>query len=327
MLLSGCKNPNDTVWNSGNIHSTAILLDENGKKIWSDMYGNHINKYGYSGIGFHAPNKGYVRISYDLYYATNFSIPYYYMIRSDSLGKTQWVRYFGDTTRYDNIMDGIEINDSTYLLVGSICSKVDYSNDYLHVTKVNSSGKVLMEKDFLGGIHAAGSTIRQTFDGKFVICSPAADDSSYYATNYRTVVIKIDENLNYDTFNLSLKYTYDSLCPHKITNGDTIHFPRNHSVVRVDTMSFIQGIENENQFSQFKIKIYPDPVENILQVRFPEGIDHGDISIIDLSGKLIKNQKAVLPESYIDVSVLPHGMYIIKIRGKEGVWNGKFMKM
>ena len=68
---------------------------------------------------------------------------------------------------------------------------------------------------------------------------------------------------------------------------------------------------NENRFSDNLIKLYPNPVSNILRIETNELNAISDVKIYSIQGVLLLNSK----ENQIDVSLLPSGIYIADING------------
>jgi uncharacterized repeat protein (TIGR02543 family) len=71
-------------------------------------------------------------------------------------------------------------------------------------------------------------------------------------------------------------------------------------------------------------KLYPNPATTTLHLaNLPQS---AQISIFNMDGKLIRQQKMAASESTIDVSILPQGIYIIRIISNDGSGQQKFVK-
>ncbi len=80
------------------------------------------------------------------------------------------------------------------------------------------------------------------------------------------------------------------------------------------------------------VSLYPNPCENLLNVRFSESILPLDkqITVMDIMGKMIAEtrEEEGNPIKVIDMNNLPSGMYFVRIETEKGqVWNGKFLKL
>ena len=73
-----------------------------------------------------------------------------------------------------------------------------------------------------------------------------------------------------------------------------------------------------------KLRIYPNPVRDELR------IENGEwriekVEILDLTGKIILNSQLSILHS-VNVSALPQGIYIVKLKTDKGIVTEKFIK-
>ena len=318
VFLSGFE---DTIYNWA--HSsipTNVLMSNDGKLKWKIIYNVDSSSFGTSDIGFPTGNNGFITIvNRERFFIKDMPDSMtHFIIKYNLKGQMEYVNSFGDSKRDEYYWCGTPINDSVYLLLTSYSDSGISNPNYLEVLKINSHGNILEKKDIWYSYSCSPESIAPTSNGNFLACS-----NVYNSTN-QIYLSKTDSSLQYDTLNFNAKLAYDFKCKFQIIN-DTISLPSKKYIIDLDTM--IASILSENKKSKIDIKIYPDPVENILRIQFPEGIDQGDFSIIDLSGKLLFIQKDINSSTGINISTLAHGMYIVKIQNKEGVWNGKFIKL
>ena len=73
------------------------------------------------------------------------------------------------------------------------------------------------------------------------------------------------------------------------------------------TMSTLTVEENE----LVDFSMYPNPASDIVQLKFPVGIENNKVEIFDILGKQIKVNLS--EENTIDVSKLPSGAYFVSI--------------
>lgn len=88
------------------------------------------------------------------------------------------------------------------------------------------------------------------------------------------------------------------------------------SVTGEETLSI-----NENVIS--KIEIFPNPVTNFLTINLPTNVVLNEVLLIDMNAK-IQNVKYV--DGVIDVSDLPSGQYMLKLRTSSGIFIHKVIK-
>lgn len=76
---------------------------------------------------------------------------------------------------------------------------------------------------------------------------------------------------------------------------------------------------NESLLTQFML--YPNPVKNVLNVRFNGEADlNSRIEVYNTVGKLMKAQKIAVKNDYqVDMSNLTNGIYMVKLMNSEGV--------
>lgn len=93
------------------------------------------------------------------------------------------------------------------------------------------------------------------------------------------------------------------------SGGDTAAFPihMEHIEVPVGFFASTQDIESG-------ISIFPNPVNNELNIRFENDIVNCEIKMYDLTGRLTLSQANLdLSQVVLDVSTLPNGSYILEI--------------
>lgn len=80
------------------------------------------------------------------------------------------------------------------------------------------------------------------------------------------------------------------------------------------TITVQEGL-NVNEFSASSIKLSPNPVKTSLTVDIPRGFSNGNAKIVDMMGKIVKNQSIENSSNMlnIDVSNIKTGMYLIRL--------------
>jgi hypothetical protein len=75
------------------------------------------------------------------------------------------------------------------------------------------------------------------------------------------------------------------------------------------------------------IKIYPNPVSNILNVSvLGEITNRSTLDIVDVTGAVVMSQKMINNPQALNISSLPRGTYIIKVRRGLNTITAKFIK-
>ncbi|PLX28653.1 MAG: hypothetical protein C0600_09450 [Ignavibacteria bacterium] len=76
-----------------------------------------------------------------------------------------------------------------------------------------------------------------------------------------------------------------------------------------------------------KLHVYPEPVRDILYLRIDEGGEINSIEIHDLLGRLLLKRSMLHGSTHrIDVSSLPPGMYLLRLRHQNGLFSHRFTK-
>lgn len=91
--------------------------------------------------------------------------------------------------------------------------------------------------------------------------------------------------------------------------------------LRLDNISINKSNLGTNNISTSKVKVYPNPVKDILSIKSDEKIDKTEVYSMD--GKLIKTN---LNTDKVDFSNLSKGIYILKMHTKSGVKSEKIIK-
>lgn len=96
----------------------------------------------------------------------------------------------------------------------------------------------------------------------------------------------------------------------------------NYSCYRARRHSWDLSTSIPNQ-TNYKLLVYPNPVDNFLIIRPPSGLSISKIDILDITGNNIKTCEMT---NRIDVSELSPGAYLIRSFLKDGIIIGKFIK-
>lgn len=78
--------------------------------------------------------------------------------------------------------------------------------------------------------------------------------------------------------------------------------------------------------SGFNFKTYPNPVSDILSIEMESGNNPIELKIIDLTGKVVRQAQLKGQKSYLDLSELSTGIYVIQIQSEGKVSSSKLIK-
>ncbi|MCW3807920.1 autotransporter-associated beta strand repeat-containing protein [Marinilabiliaceae bacterium D04] len=117
--------------------------------------------------------------------------------------------------------------------------------------------------------------------------------------------------------------SFDAISP--ATPGDGLYWDLSNlnstGIIKVtDTPTAIDA-EKEKELT-----LYPNPVENVLYVRLQDNTANATLEIRDINGQLVYKQNDVYSADKIDVTMLPQGVYLLKIYTDEYQWVRKIIK-
>lgn len=87
---------------------------------------------------------------------------------------------------------------------------------------------------------------------------------------------------------------------------------------------FIGTLSIANEFNETAIGIYPNPVNNTLNIKMPLGVDIEKITVIDINGKRVLS--VLNTTNAINVEALERGMYFVEIVADEQSYIKKIVK-
>lgn len=83
------------------------------------------------------------------------------------------------------------------------------------------------------------------------------------------------------------------------------------------------GIEEQGMLDA---KIYPNPVEDMLNIRLSNHFGNSIINLFDMSGRNLLYYKTITDNYSIDVSNLVQGVYVLEIQSDKGILRKKIIK-
>jgi hypothetical protein len=238
---------------------------------------------------FHSPT-----ITFGSYTLTNAGQDDIYLAKYKADGNVLWAKSVGETG-YDWANSVVvDISGNPYITGGFNSSTITFGsytltntgNTDMFLAKYNTTGNVLWANNAEG-------------TGLEIAYSDAVDNSgNIYVTGvfYPTIAFgsyTLTNTGNTDIFLAKLK-------------GDNT------------------GINELN--NSFNISIFPNPANSKITFEISEVPYQGKLSIISICGKELITSQITEPTTTIDVSIVPNGIYIVKVVGEKGVQVGKFIK-
>jgi hypothetical protein len=235
-------------------------------------------------------------------------------------------------------------NDNTFVLNQIVVNSFDPNDKTcLEGTKIAPSevGKYvhyMIRFENTGTYPAQNIVVKDMIDtNKFDIASLVPMNGSHsFVTNISAgnKVEFIFENINlpFDDANNDGYVAFKIKTVPTLVNGDTfsntasIYFDYNFPIVTNTATTTIAALKNQDfEFSNY-FRLYPNPVQDVLNIDVKETIAISSVNIYNTLGQLVVVVPNVQNTKTIDVSNLPSGNYFIKINTNKGTSNTKFIK-
>ncbi|MCG8696747.1 MAG: T9SS type A sorting domain-containing protein [Bacteroidales bacterium] len=87
----------------------------------------------------------------------------------------------------------------------------------------------------------------------------------------------------------------------------------------------VKSVEGEIKTSNVELTLYPNPVSDMVTIMLNNN-DASMVSVISMTGQVVKNTKYFEGETSVDVSDLPTGMYIVQVQNEHETIQQRFIK-
>ncbi|MEO0037195.1 MAG: hypothetical protein RIQ59_406 [Bacteroidota bacterium] len=245
-------------------------------------------------------------------------------------------------------------SDSGFVLIGeSMSNDLDVSGHHgfpsdtngngnfdLWIMKADSNGNIQWQKSLGGSIHDYGVSVKTTSDGGYIILgSTTSNDGdvignhSQYISDYWLIRLNsIGSVLWKKCFGGTDSESASNIA---ITN-DNGYILAGNSTSSNGNVTFNNGLWDtwivklgpdslsNSDFSQNKAIVYPNPANNFLNINLDNNSFIDNIVIIDISGKIILEQKQ--SGTQIEIESISPGCYILEAFSGENKYQFKFIK-
>jgi hypothetical protein len=276
------------------------------------------------------------------------------IMKTDSLGNQQWVRFFGNSS-YTNpfFTDIIPTHDSCYIVCGAYTYGEIGGGYYPYdswILKIDNNGNTKWDRKHRDSI--VYDVIANDYYGYYrgvvekdngdllAICNTYSDeDSVFIGQGFRIRCLDSFGNKKWDKVITRVGNQGGPLWPQSIQltddNGiaiggwaDIYYYDElNHWVsdqriflIKTDSLgndtliSDISPVESK-PITEFKLECYPNPASREFFVDLPQGTEDDVLEIYSTSGSLVHEQAVGYANNKIDICGLQPGMYLVKIRG------------
>lgn len=340
-IVGGVINYNKTgnIITHDNYNVLIIKLTATGEIEWTKIYGGS-NDDVISDVEPTADNgfvvSGYT-YSYDGDVIFNHGNSDVWVLKLDSLGNIQWQQSIGGS-REDYAYGIKQTNDRGYVVCGKTNSiNGNFVQNYgLYdgfVVKLNEFGNMEWSKTYGGSFEDCFFSINQTLDNNIVVAGYTESndyDVHGFHGGFDVWMAKIDSisNLEWSQLYGSVDVDWANiifqtpdmglfLCgtSQERTYDSTDHYYMYTKNVYALKLSPEVGIA-ENTIMPIEPLCYPNPASSEVHVRI-RGVLSGEytVTLYDMQGKPVQKIMTFDPETTLDISQLPQGVYTIRVLG------------
>lgn len=287
-------------------------IDEAGIMQWSKTYGG--TDYDNAFAMCNTNDDGYLFVgSTSSFGVQNFDL---YILKTNSEGDTLWTKTYGGPG-YDGGFSVHKLEDNNFV-IGVETSNFGASNLNMVVVKINDDGEIIWSSPVGVDIIHRGPFLSLTSDNCIAGCGW---NHTYNPTTTDMVIFKMDTEgellwtqiyggSDYD-LGLSIVETSDLGLA---VAGATQSFGSGMFDMYLVKTNSNGGLTSTHNFQEesSEIQIYPNPCSKVVNVKSKDEISH--IEFINTSGKqYILSLKKRNESLQFDISVLPKGLYLVKI--------------
>lgn len=267
----------------------------------------------------------------------------YWIVKLDKTGKVQWQKDFGGSQ--DDRIKTLNNTSFGYLIGGESRSKssgnktvnIEEGTD-LWMIALNENGEELWQKSYNFGNRDiimstnAISTSNGTETKGFLIGGYTQAEAEVKKDDETFWMLYVDK----DGTEKWRKHVEGKSKQKEERLVDAL-LNRNGSYILAGTSAQELGQENwkivklgdkqvEDLIEKREIKIYPNPVSDYCYVEIGFDFKEADLSLYDMSGRMVQAIKTKNPVTKINTSVLPQGVYIITAKTETKTVNAKIIK-
>ncbi|MCF8246651.1 MAG: T9SS type A sorting domain-containing protein [Saprospiraceae bacterium] len=300
----------------GNTDMWLIKTDASGSPQWEKSFGGtHGADYGRAAV--QTEDGGYAMVGENRSSASGSADVF--LVKVSGNGSTLWQKSYGGSD-WDFGNDLAITCDGGFIISG--ISDSDATDRDIYLVKTDWDGNMQWEQRFGGPNYDHGNAVIQTKDGGYLVTGNNQEVGSD-----DLVLIKTDDkgNLiwekNYGAPSQSLGYDiWQAEDGEYIIAGALLTGMKGYEVYLIKTDNLGVPTVDCNPAGQLGVKVYPNPFRSFATFEV-KGIDSEDIiqlSLFDVSGKLVSHNSYAGPTFDIQVEGFPTGLYVFQIKTEQG---------
>jgi len=259
----------------------------------------------------------------------------FWIIKISNIGDLIWEKTYGGTGE-DVARSVKQTNDGSFIVAGfTKSSDGDVSNligeEDFWVIKLSENGNLIWEKTFGGTQSDTAWYVQLSSDNNIIVVGSTYSDDGDVSINQGgedVWVIKISQNgdLHWektiggsgDEAGRSIQETNDGGI---IISGYTFSNDGDITINQGEYDSLVIKLGSDNLYkpnfnNQQSVDLYPNPVENFLNIDVKNYNPNQEIKIIDVLGNTLNSQVLMDSKNKIDISSLSNGVYLVIFKDK-----------
>jgi Secretion system C-terminal sorting domain len=220
---------------------------------------------------------------------------------------------------------------------GTNSSVTGLQSDYNSASLKPAYFAINATKNLVGNVMTVNVTTTPYLDGTYKLYVVVVEKTTTgnIATNGETSFKNVMMKMMPDANGTVISCTHDVPVTNSITTDltgtnieqysdlEVVVFVQNNATREImqSTYAIDQALATDN-FSLAKIKIYPNPSNGLITV---DSANEVDITVTDLTGKVVYVAKAVTNQSALNLSALQKGVYLVKMSNQEGIQTEKII--
>lgn len=118
----------------------------------------------------------------------------------------------------------------------------------------------------------------------------------------------------------------DEASPGFVSNIKITNHAWNSDEVMQEWEDFCSSLLSVEELSENNISLFPNPVTDQLNIELADRVQYAEVTVIDLTGKVLQKETISGNRASLNISTLPKGLYFLKIREQGRSMVMKFMK-